>query len=148
MGVVLGGAATLPALAQTPKPGTSLHQEVDYKVSPERIYQVLLDAKQFAAFTKLAAEIDPVPGGAFKLFGGLIEGRNVELVPNRRIVQAWRPASWPVGEYSVARFELSARGPEARVALDHSGFTEDKWAHLNDGWKSNYWEPLHKYLNA
>ena len=39
----------------------------------------------------------PKPGGTFKTFGGLIEGRNVELIPGQRIVQAWRPASWDPG---------------------------------------------------
>jgi hypothetical protein len=39
----------------------------------------------------------PQSRGAFNTFGGLIEGRNVELIPNRRIVQAWRPAHWDPG---------------------------------------------------
>jgi hypothetical protein len=43
---------------------------------------------------------------------------------------------------------MTARDAGTRVVLDHSGFSEDKWAHLNEGWKSNYREPLHKYLNA
>jgi activator of HSP90 ATPase len=72
---------------------TYLHQEIDIQASPHRIYDVLLSSQQFAAFTGLPAEIDPKPGGAFSMFGGLIVGRNVELVPNQRIVQAWRPTS-------------------------------------------------------
>ena len=80
--------------------------------------------------------------------GGRIEGRNIELIPNRRIVQAWRPASWPAGVYSLVRFELAARGAGSRLVLDHAGFTEDKWEGLNSGWPKMYWEPLQKYLNA
>ncbi len=55
---------------------TSLHEEIELKSEPQRIYEVLLDAKQFAAFTGAPAEIDPKPGGAFSLFGGQIVGRN------------------------------------------------------------------------
>ena len=51
----------------------------------------------------------PSAGGAFTTFGKLIEGRNIELVPNQRIVQAWRPASWEPGLYSIVRFELKPR---------------------------------------
>jgi activator of HSP90 ATPase len=134
--------------AQTTKPGTTIHHEIEYKVAPERIYSALLDAKQFAAFTGNPAEIDSAPGGAFKLFGGLIEGRNIELIPNRRIVQAWRPASWPAGVYSIVKFELAARGGTTRLVLDHAGFTEDKQESLDEGWTSHYIDPLHKYLNA
>jgi len=146
--LILGGFGAASAHAQTQKHGTTIHQEIDYKVPPARIYEVLLDAKQFAACTKDTAEIQPRAGEAFKLFGGRIEGRNVELVPNRRIVQAWRPADWPAGVYSIVKFELIARGSGTRIVLDHAGFTENKWEGLSAGWREHYWEPLHKYLNA
>ena len=136
------------AQAQTQKPGSAIHFEVDYKTAPERIYHVLLDAKQFKACSGLAAEIDPKPGGWFKLFDGQIEGRNVELVPNQRIVQAWRPASWAAGIYSIARFELVRRDAGTRIVFDHVGFPQDTQEHLASGWTEHYWEPLHKYLNA
>jgi activator of HSP90 ATPase len=148
MSFILGGIAAVSARAQTNKSGTRIHQEVDFKVTPARIYEVLLDAKQFGAFTKDAADVRPEPGAAFKLFGGRIEGRNIELVANQRIVQAWRPAFWPAGEYSIVRFELAARGPGTRLILDHAGFTEDKWEGLNEGWPKMYWDPLHQYLKA
>jgi activator of HSP90 ATPase len=146
--VILGGLATVSAHAQTQKPSTTIHQEIEFKAPPKRIYDVLLDAKQFSACTKETAEIQPRPGEAFKLFGAVIEGRNIELVLNQRIVQAWRPAYWPPGVYSIVKFELVARGTGTRIILDHAGFTEDKWASLSEGWASHYWEPLHKYLNA
>jgi len=67
---------------------TSLRQEVVLKAEPRRIYEAILDSKQFAAFSGMAADIDRKPGGAFAMFGGQIEGRNVELTPNTCIVQA------------------------------------------------------------
>ncbi len=148
MGLIVAAAGVSLARAQSVKPGTAIHQEVDYGVAPARIYEILLDAKQFAACTKDAAEVRPEAGAPFKLFGGRIEGRNIELVTNRRIVQAWRPADWAAGEYSIVRFELAARGTGSRVVLDHTGFAADKWEGLNAGWSEHYWVPLHKYLNA
>ena len=53
---------------------TSLHQEVELKASPQHIFDVLLDSKQFAAFAGMPAEIDPKAGGAFTMFGGMIVG--------------------------------------------------------------------------
>jgi activator of HSP90 ATPase len=146
--LIFGGLCGVSVHAQTQKPGTAIHQEVDFKTTPARIYEVLLDAKQFSAFTKDTAEIQPQAGGAFKLFGGVIEGRNIELVPNKRIVQAWRPMYWPAGVYSIVKFELVARDSGTRIILDHTGFTEEKWQGLNEGWPMRYWDPLHKYLNA
>jgi activator of HSP90 ATPase len=140
------GAAAASARAQ--KHGTTIHQEADFTAPPSRIYAALLDAKQFSACTQDTAEIEARAGGAFKLFGGRIEGRNIELDPNQRIVQAWRPSYWPPGVYSIVKFEFVSRGSRTRIVLDHAGFTEDKWEGLNEGWPSHYWEPLHKYLNA
>jgi activator of HSP90 ATPase len=125
---------------------TSIHQEVNLPATPQHVVDVLLDAKQFAAFTGLPAEIDSKPGGTFKTFGGLIEGRNVEIIPGQRIVQAWRPASWDSGLYSVVHFELKASGAATLLTLDHTGFPEGLYDHLAYGWNTRYWQPLKKYL--
>src|SRR5689334_12475725 len=98
----------------------SIHQEVVFKASRERVYRALTDSKQFEHVVHLSdamktrmppgappTRISPEVGGAFSTFGGLIVGRNIELVPNQRIVQAWRPAYWKPGVYSIAKFELA-----------------------------------------
>jgi len=124
-----------------------IHQEVVFKASPKRIYEALTDAKQFSKLTGGApTEISPEAGGAFSCFGGMIAGRNLELLPNRRIVQAWRVGNWEPGVYSIIRFELKEDGGGTRLVLDHTGFPEDNRDHLDAGWASNYWEPLKKYL--
>ena len=125
---------------------TSLHQEIDFKASPQRIYAVLLDSKQFAAFTGMPAEISREAGGVFSMFGGLIVGRNIELVGNQRIVQAWRPANWDPGVYSLVKFELKGQGDQTKLILDHTGFPQGNYGHLYSGWGERYWEPLKKYL--
>jgi activator of HSP90 ATPase len=136
------------APATTPKSKrTSLHQEVDLKATPQRIYQVLLSSKDFAAFTGAPAEIDPKPGGAISLFGGMVVGRNVELVPNQRIVQAWRVvADFPDGAYTIVKFELKPRDSQTSVILDQTGSAEGDFDHLSAGWHSHYWEPLKIFL--
>jgi uncharacterized protein YndB with AHSA1/START domain len=125
---------------------TSLHQEIELKATPQRVFDILLDAKQFAAMTGMTAEIDPKAGGAFKTFNGMIEGRNVEIVAGQRIVQAWRPANWDAGVYSLVHFELKARGAETLLLLDHTGFGEGDYDHFYSGWGLRYWDPLKKYL--
>ncbi len=126
---------------------TSLHQQIDLNASPQRIYDILMDAKKFAAVTGLTAEIDPVVGGAFKTFGGVIEGRNVELISGQRIVQAWRPANWDPGVYSVVHFELKVHEAGTTLILDHTGFPEGDFDHLDAGWYLRYWNPLKKYIS-
>ncbi len=138
--------AALPS-TDANKNRTSLHQEIEYKATAQRIYEAILSSKDFAAFSGAAAEIDPKAGGAFSMFGGLVVGRNVELVPNQRIVQAWRLAQeFPEGTYSLVKMELQSPGSETHVVLDHTGFPEGHFDHLDAGWHSHYWEPLRKFL--
>jgi activator of HSP90 ATPase len=125
---------------------TSLHQEIELNAAPERIFHVLLDSKEFAAFTGMAATIDPSAGGAFNTFGGLIEGRNIEIIPSSRIVQAWRPTHWDPGVYSIVHFKLKASTAGATLVLDQTGFPEGEFDHLDPGWHLRYWDPMKKYL--
>jgi activator of HSP90 ATPase len=148
MAVVLGGVGLATANGQPKQSAVTIHQEVDFKAPPGRVYEILLDAKQFSAFTHVPAEIEAVPGGAFRLFGGRIEGRNVELIATHRIVQAWRSSSWPSGAYSIVRFELAPRIGGSRMVFDHTGFPEGEKEHLSEGWPLMYWEPLRKFLDA
>lgn len=143
--------AQQPAMVEKPataanKDRTAIHYEIDFKSGPQRLYEAILDQKQFAAFSGMPATIDPTPGGAFTQFGGQIVGRNVELVTNQRIVQAWRPAHWDPGIYSIAHFEFKPRAAETTLIFDHTGFPAGDYDALDWGWHNHYWDPLKKYL--
>jgi activator of HSP90 ATPase len=137
----------------------SIHQEPVFKASRKRVYEALTDAKQFDKVIQMSAavksgmakapnppEISREPGGAFALFGGYIFGRQIELLPNERIVQAWRVGSWDAGLYSIAKFTLVEQGSGTKIVFDHTGFPKGDGEHLAEGWRINYWEPLAKSL--
>src|SRR5882724_9050799 len=84
----------------------SIHQEIDFTRSAQQLYEALLDSKQFSAFSGRKAGIKREAGGEFSLFDSHIVGRNLELIPNKRIVQAWRVVSWPEGVYSIVKFQF------------------------------------------
>jgi uncharacterized protein YndB with AHSA1/START domain len=126
-----------------------IHQEIDFPATPQQVYKALTTSDVFSRVTGGAPTvIDPENGGSFSCFGGMITGRNVELVPNERIVQAWRAGNWEPGVYSIAKYELKAQGDETRLVLDHAGFPPESREHLEAGWAANYWEPLRKHLSS
>src|SRR5262252_6648452 len=129
------------ASAQSDK-SITIHQEIEFNAGPQQLYEALLDSKQFTEFSGRPAEINREVGGAFSLFKGHIIGRNLELVPNQRIVQAWRVVTWPEGAYSIARFDLKPQRSGTRVIFDHIGFPEGLHDHLAQGWEENYWSLL------
>jgi uncharacterized protein YndB with AHSA1/START domain len=137
----------------------AIHQEPVFKASRKRVYEALMDAKQFDKVIQLSAavktgmvkapspaEISREAGGAFSLYGGYLTGRQIELVPNERIVQVWRAGGWDPGDYSIAKFQLVEQGAGTKIVFDHAGFPKGKAEHLAEGWRINYWEPLEKFL--
>jgi activator of HSP90 ATPase len=141
-------AAGTSAAAAADETLAAIHQENAFNAPPARIYEIFLDSKAFGAMTGLPAQISSEEGGAFSMFGGVIIGRNIELVPAMRIVQAWKPKYWPPGVYSLVKFELVAQGGQTQIVLDHTGFPADTYAGLNSGWPKRYWHPLETYLAA
>jgi activator of HSP90 ATPase len=140
------------------KSAEAIHQEPLFKASAKRIYDALTDEQQFQKVTMLSVDAKSTDfatkpavisrdlGSAFSLFGGYITGRQIELVPNQRLVQAWRAGSWTVGVYSIARFDLVAEGAGTKIVFDHTGFPQGDGEHLASGWKAHYWEGLEKFL--
>lgn len=126
----------------------SIHQEITFQESADSLYELLLSGQRFGEFTSAPAEIDASEGGGFSCFGGQIIGRNIELVPGERIVQAWRVAAWAEGVFSIVRFRFEQMESAARVTLDHTGFPDEFGEHLESGWPKMYWEPLRAYLAA
>jgi activator of HSP90 ATPase len=131
-----------------------IHQEISFKATPQQLYETLLSSKKFSACTKksffnfseTSATIDSSVGGAFSLFDGHIIGRILELVPNQRIVEAWRVVDWPEGIYSIAKFEFKPQGSGTLLVFDHIGFPEGLKEHLAEGWQQHYWDALNKYF--
>ncbi|MGH9742308.1 MAG: SRPBCC domain-containing protein [Candidatus Acidiferrum sp.] len=154
----LSRAAGFPAAEEISRSAEAIHQEVNFSAAPARVYDALTDAKQFNQVVQLSAamksmsisnkpvEMSGETGGAFSAFGGYVTGRQLELVPGQRIVQAWRAGSWASGAYSIARFELSPQDSGTKLTFDHAGFPQGQAEHLLTGWKTNYWEPLAKFL--
>ncbi len=147
------GGKTVAGNEEISRAAESIHQEIILKASRKRVYEALTNAEQFTKVIRLskypdgpAATISREPGGSFSLFGDHIVGRHVELVPNERIIQAWRAGSWEAGAYSIVRFDLKEQADQTKIIFDHTGFPMGLAEHLLDGWNSNYWEPLKKYL--
>jgi activator of HSP90 ATPase len=137
----------------------AIHQEVTFKASCRQVYEALTSARKFDALTRLsdglslvtapgakATTISREVGGSFTLFGGYITGRHLEMVPDERLVQAWRAGSWKAGDYSVVKFALAAAGAACKLVLEHRGFPEGQGKSLAYGWGVHYWEPLAKLL--
>jgi activator of HSP90 ATPase len=124
----------------------AITQEITFATSPQKLYSALTSSEEFSAATGAPADIATDEGGSFACFGGQITGRQLELLPNERIVQAWRAGPWDAGVYSIVRFDIAAAAESSILTLQHSGIPAGSAEHLEAGWKKMYWEPLKAWL--
>lgn len=123
-----------------------LIQTVGFDAGVDRVYRAIADSAEHTAFTGAPAELAAEAGGTFTTHGGAIEGRMLELVPNERLVQAWRPADWPAGAYSVVRYDFAGDDDHAEITLTHTGLPDEALEPVAEGWNHRYWGPLAEYL--
>lgn len=84
----------------------TIKQKVSFKAPPKEIYDLLTESKKYEAVTGKKAQIGKSAGDKFSVYGGQATGIMVELVRNKRIVQAWRGHSFPEGIFSMATINL------------------------------------------
>lgn len=123
-----------------------IQQTVTFKASPHEVYEALMDSQKHAAFSGGKASISREVGGEFSAYDGYITGRNLELVPDRKIVQAWRAVDWPEGHLSTVTFVLLSIPEGTRLNFTHVDVPDGTEAEFEQGWIDNYWEPMKEML--
>jgi uncharacterized protein YndB with AHSA1/START domain len=125
----------------------TIKQRVKFKASPDTVYDLLADSRKHAAVTGRKATISRRIGGTFSACGDDVTGINVDLVPGRRIVQAWRHRRFPEGIYSMAAVTLTPT-PDGgtEVVLTHRGVPKDLIPETERAWRERYWSGIRAYL--
>lgn len=108
--------------------------------SPEAVFPFLTDPGHLLRWIGIAALLEPVPGGVFRI---AMNGRNVargayvEVIPPRRVVFTW---GWEGGLHGIppgtttVTIELEAEDGGTRLRLRHSGLTGDNRDRHARGW--------------
>ena len=123
----------------------TVRQSVTFKASPREVYEVLMDSRKHSKLTGDKAIISRKVGGKFTV-GEYIQGVNLEVVPNERIVQSWRGSDWLEGHFSRAVFSLRAEGNGTRLTFTQTGVPEENHHERKQGWHDYYWEPMTEML--
>jgi uncharacterized protein YndB with AHSA1/START domain len=122
----------------------TIKQKVKFKASAKTVYDLLTNSQKHSRFTRHKAVIGKKAGDSFSAYDGYIKGINVELVPGKRIVQAWRGSDFPPGIFSMATFNLTpTKDGGTELVLTHP---KNLIPGIEKGWKTSYWERMKEYL--
>ena len=115
--------------------------------TPDKLFDMYLDAEAHAAFTGLPVTLEPRAGGVFRGFDGMISGTILHIQPKSLIVQTWRSASWPLTAMdSVLTLSFWPADDGARIELVHINVEDEDFAGVSHGWEKYYWTPWRAYL--
>ena len=115
--------------------------------TPDKLFDMYLDADAHAAFTGLRVILEPHRGGVFEAFDGMLSGTILHVEPKTLIVQTWRSGNWPLTAMdSVLMLSFWPAEDGARIELVHVNVPEEDFAGVSQGWEKYYWTPWHDYL--
>lgn len=126
----------------------SFKQEVIIYATPEKVYNTLVDPDEHAAFTGGEALYTDSSTRDFSIYDGYIVGRNLELIPGKKIRQTWQAAEpgWPEDHYSEVIYELEPHAEGTLLKFTHNDVPVAHADDIYQGWYDHYWEPLNEYL--
>jgi activator of HSP90 ATPase len=124
----------------------TIRQVINFKASPHDIYEMLMDSKKHARIVGSTASISRKIGGKISVYDGDVEGTNLELVPDEKIVQTWRMGDWPEGHFSKAAFALKAVDSGTMMTFTQNDIPEEVYEDIKQGWHDYYWEPMKELI--
>lgn len=127
---------------------STINQSVTISASPEAVYGALMNSKKHSQMTGSPAKISSAVGGKISAWDGYISGKNLELVPGKKIVQEWMTTEWPEG-YPPSRLEITlspAKGGKTELKMVQSKVPAEQAPNYEKGWYESYWEPMESYF--
>ncbi|MEO6000274.1 MAG: SRPBCC domain-containing protein [Chitinophagaceae bacterium] len=123
-------------------------QDVVFKnTTPKDLYDLYMDSNKHSVATGAPAEIAEKEGGTYSAHGGYISGKNLQLIPNKLIVQSWRAQSWSSQDIdSTFIIFLEPQGDDVLLHAIHANVPDNAAGDLDKGWHKMYWEPWKLYL--
>ncbi len=128
----------------------TIKQKAFFRATPHEVYEVLMDSRKHTKLSGGKCTISRKIGGKISLSDGYIVGENVELVPDGKIVQKWKPVEdcWPEDHYSIVTFKLTPIKGKNGTGLyftqtDVPVVCGDRF---DTGWKEYYWAPMKEML--
>lgn len=112
--------------------------------SLDEVWQALVNPKYINAWGGGPVKMNDKVGTKFEFWGGDIHGKNIEVIPSKKLVQEWFSGDWK--KPSIVAFTLRAEKNKVKIDLLHTDVPNNEAADIDNGWKEYYLDPLKKFL--
>ncbi len=117
-----------------------------YKISSQTddVWQALVDPviidKWSGSSNKMSSEV----GTDFELWNGDIFGKNLEVIPGKKLVQEWYGGNWP--KPSKVTFTIKKDQKGTILELEQINVPDEQFEDIDNGWDEYYLGPMKEML--
>lgn len=119
---------------------------LNFRASPSEIYKIFMNSDKHTKLLGRESLISNKIGGKFSIYGGYIDGINLELEQDKKIIQKWRAKEkgWPPNQYSKVSILIKSIPNGSQVEFTQFGVPETCYELFNRDWHTFYWNPMEK----
>lgn len=110
-----------------------------------KVWDTLTNPKTIEAWGAGPAKMTDKKDFKFSLWGGSIHGTNLEVVPNKKLIQEWYSDDDPETATKVT-FTLTHKEGCTTLKLTHSGVSPRNYESIDKGWDDYYLGEIKKLL--
>ena len=127
-------------------------ESVVLNTGPHQVYEMFMDSARHSEMTSSQARISRDADGRFTVWDGDIHGKNLTLIPDKKIVQLWRAegSAWPEGHFSTVTFtfeQIKKGAAGTKLTITHKDIPEEDFENVEQGWRDYYLQPLKEKFN-
>lgn len=117
------------------------------KATAKEIYTTWLSSEGHANMTGGSATASDKEGDEYMAWDDYITGKNLELIPFKKIVQSWRSTQFEEHEED-SKIEIFLRETDGttELTLTHTNIPETG-EHYIKGWENHYFLPMKEYFS-
>jgi len=119
---------------------------VVFAVKPSELYHAWLNSSLHGEMTGGEAHCSDQIGESFSAWDGYIKGKNLDLHPNKLILQAWRTSEFnEQDEDSIVKIQLNSTSDGTELILAHTNIPTGQ-TQYKQGWIDHYFTPMQAFF--
>jgi len=112
---------------------------------PSDVYSALTNPYTIELWSGYKAEMSTEPGSEFSLWEGDIEGKNIEFVQDRKLVQEWYFGEQT--EKSIVTISIFPDKHNSSLTVEHTNIPDDEYDNIAEGWREYYIGAIINFFN-
>jgi activator of HSP90 ATPase len=112
---------------------------------PSDIYSAITNPYTIELWTGYPAIMSVVPESEFSLWDGDITGKNLEFIPDKKVVQEWYFGDNP--EKSTVTIMIHPDKEGSAVTVEHTNIPDEDFNDIAEGWREYYMGAIINFFN-